>query len=553
MRCAKCGKFNWFYPKFCRKCGAAFPTRTKKHRKLFWTIIGVVVFLIGFFVYIGVTMNRQFKNALAGIQENLVKVTIAKTTGDSVVAGQKMDVTMETLQTDAIAAAQNLAALSVPDDLKPYQAAAILWSIQVASAAANQSDWENLKNQPNDFPLGLIDVDAKNNFEASLKTIDDLKKAGVDAINNKDREAMLKIGAKILVQNHWLKAMLYSENGHLAESFIKPAFAASPSGLQPVPSVTGVDVTCLVCNYPNVYKVHWTDKLRQQYGCEVRCQKKTGEEQTATQEETKYAEALAQYNYDEVPERTLCIAGAPPHGTNGYCIQDAVTSTNEIAASAVGFSDGTKSLTPEQWNYQYGTIELALGTINEMPPEPVDTTGVSPTKSAAGGQTGAAPSKPPAAGGQTGTAPSKPSAEGGHLEGPMGEVKQGEPTVTPEPTEPAEQHQGWDGIYNLSAGNCTCENFSTAPNINDCAKEILSPVEKSLFVYNNVVQVYTGSSSIDSNGHVILHFSGTPTSYTEDVEIQFQLINNIASVAIKYTDFMAGWHNIVCTYTGTRQ
>ena len=497
-------------------------------------------------------MDRAFNEAVTNIQNNLADVARAKSAGDSLVAGKKMEVTMETVQNDSINAAKNLAALSVPDELKNYQAAAILWSIQVASATAEKSDWKNLKNQPSDFPLTLTEIDAEDSFESSVKIIEDLKKSGADAIQNNDREAMLRIGAKILIQSHWLDALLHSEEEKLW-SLAAPTLAASPSGLQSVPEVgEGVDVTCSVCNYPDAYKVQWTDKLRQQYGCEVRCSKKTtaAEEQTLTEEEKtaeenakQYAEDAAAYVYSET-KRAICIG----NNVGGvFCVEEAVSLTNEIAASAIGFAERGEALSVDEWNSGYKNIDLALGIEPEAPS------------------------------GQVETPPSQPTAAGGHKEGGLGTVSQGTPTVTPkpatpkpttptpttpeptvpeptvpvipEPTIPEPQGGIWDGTYALSSGDCTCQETTTY--LKSCNGYNRSPVENFLYVYNDAVTIYTESAQISSNGYAILHYSGTPTSYTEDLELWFSKTGNSASVRLKYF-FNVGAIN-VCTYTGTRE
>jgi hypothetical protein len=546
MRCAKCGKSNRGSSGFCNKCGAALPAKQKKkHRRLFWTIIAIVVFLLGGIIFIGVLTDRQFKSALADIQNNLVNVARAKSAGDSIVAGKKMEVTMETVQNDSINAAKNLAALSAPDDLKSYQAAAILWSIQVASSTAEKSDWKNLKNQPSDFSLALTDIDAENSFEASVKIIEELKKAGTDAIQKNDREAMLRIGVKILIQNHWLNALLHSVEGHATWSLATPTLAASQD-LQVPPVGRGIDVTCSVCNYPDAYKVQWTDKLRQQYGCEVRCQLKTTstEEQTPTEEEKnaeenakQYAEDAASYAYSDT-KRAICIGN---NAGGVFCVEEAVSLTNEIAASAIGFAEREKALSVDEWNNGYKDIDLAL----DIEPE----------------------------------APSQPTAAGGHKEGGLGTISQGTPTVTPkpatpkpttptpttpvpttpepttpvisEPVEPEPQGGIWDGTYALSSGNCSC--YDTTPSANFCNDDYYgSPVKNYLYVYNDEVTIHTSLSHISSNGYAILHYSGTPTSYTEDVELQFTKTGRGVSVAVKYISIVGGTHNL-CTYTGTRE
>lgn len=534
MRCQKCGKFNWFYPKKCKGCGADFST-PKKHHKVLWAIVIVIVFLIGSFALIGILANKQFNDALAGIQKNLVDAAVAKANGDSIIAGRKTEATMDSIQTTAIAAAKNLAELYVPNDLKNYQASAIVWTIEIAAATEQKSDWKKLKNQPNDFSLVLTDIKAENSFKASLTTIDGFKKVGSEAIKNKDRRAMLAVGVKTLMQNYWLNAILHSKNDSIAFNFLAaPVFAASPSGLQPIPNVKGIDVTCMVCNYPEVYKVKWTDKLRQQYGCEVRCHPaKVAEDETATEkrstaidEAAKYAEASANYSYDNVPKRSICIGtggtSAGNETTRKYCVEDAVQSTNEIAASAIEFAQGTETLTTTEWDEENQEIEYALGLTSE-------------------------------ASGQTRAVPGKPSAEGGHKEGGQGVVKQGEPIATPEP---AQKKGGtWDGYYQLS-GNCTevCSGgicaLSQALGGEGIGHTKQYSQNASFHVYDNKISRYNeevvGPGIISSNGYAKI-ITSAELGWHE--EFQFTQTGNSISVKMDTHSGITGW-DIDCTYSG---
>lgn len=424
MRCPKCGKFNWGYVKVCKKCGADFSIpRNKKHHRLLWIIIIFVLCLIAGFIFLGVSMDNKFNDAVADIQANLADVAAAKSGGDSIMAGRKVETTMDSIQTTAITAAKKLAELTVLDELKNYQAVAISWSIKVAAAAAQPANWRNLKNQPDDFPLAITDAKVSNIFKPLVQNLADFKKSGAEAIQNKDRQAMFKIGVKILVQNHWLNALLYSQKEYKTSSLAASASAVSQD-LQ-VPQVgQGVDVTCSVCDYPDAYKVRWTDELRRQYGCDTRCHPKTTskEGQTATNDAAtndaaindakKYADSLAAYNYDNATKRAICIG----NNVGGvFCVEEAVQSTNEIAASAMGFADNTKALTVDEWNNEYEDIDLAV-----LPA------------------------------GTTGESPSQPSAEGGHQEGGMGTVSTGESDKAPIPS------KSLDGHYTGHTSYCNC-------------------------------------------------------------------------------------------------
>jgi len=96
MRCPKCGKFNWWYPKFCRKCGAEF-ARKKKHRRLLWIIISIVFVLLAGIVFLAISLDKQFNDAVAGIQSNLAEIATAKKGGDFIMAGKKTGATMDSI------------------------------------------------------------------------------------------------------------------------------------------------------------------------------------------------------------------------------------------------------------------------------------------------------------------------------------------------------------------------------------------------------------------------------------------------------------------------
>lgn len=547
MRCPKCGKFNWRYPKRCKKCGAEFPVVfKKKHRRLLWIITIIFLCLLIGFIFLGISMDKQFNSAVAGIQDNLAKVAAAKKGGDFIMAGKKTGATMESIQTTAIASAKNIAELAVPDELKNYQAAAISWSIRIAAAAGSPNDWRLLKNQPDDFPLALTDAKVSNIFKPIIQNISELKESGVEAIQNNDREAMLRIGAKILVQNHWLNALLHSQKDNKTSFLASSALAA----LEVPPVGQGVDVTCSVCDYPDAYKVKWTEKLRQQYGCEVRCHHKpAAEEQTSTEEKTaaddaaKYADALSTYAYDDAHKRVICIGtGGTENKANGgtgshkFCVEDAISSTNEIAASAIGFVEGTKKLTAEQWDNEYKNIDLALGLESETPSQPATTDG------------------------QVETPPSQPSASGGHKEGGIGTVQQGEPIVAPEPTQ---ENKGgiWDGYYELS-GTCVERCHGGLCETIDCSGEVCRsyiPPDKhtqttsGLSVSNNQLSSYTGAPTIGANGYVKVDTSPELGMY---FEFQFTKTGNTISVTEKSHSggtAVFGGLEVICNLSGTKQ
>ena len=464
-------------------------------RRPIWGIPILVIFVVipaailSVFFYPSYTQNK----ALSGIQNNLADITSAKLLGNSVM-NKKSDSSFDSVQSSIAAASEKLINLSVPDALKNYQAAAILWSVRIASAAGQAADWKKLKNQPDAFPLILTDNNAGSYFSASIKIVEDLKKSGEDAIKNKDYEAMRQIAAKLLVQEHWLNAILYSQKENTVGFLTTSAFAASQN--LPVPPVgQGVDVTCSVCDYPDAYKVHWTEKLRQQYGCDTRCRPKTTstQGQTVTEEQTKakdeaakYADALAVYTYKDVPKRAICIG----NNVGGvFCVEEAVQSTNEIAASAMGFANNTKALTVDEWNNEYKDIDLAV--------LPADKTG------------------------ETGVAPSQPSAEGGHQEGGMGTVSTGESDKAPIPS------KSLDGHYTGHTSYCNCTIRGT-DKYNPCTDNLNHVF--SFDVSNNVIRWPAtegydfGTTNINSSG--VASYSIVDGGYRSNFTFHFYGTNN---------------------------
>jgi type IV secretory pathway TrbF-like protein len=499
-------------------------------RRPIWGIPILVIFVVipaailSVFFYPSYTQNK----ALSGIQNNLADITSAKLLGNSVM-NKKSDFSFDSVQSSIAAASEKLINLSVPDALKNYQAAAILWSVRIASAAGQAADWKKLKNQPDAFPLILTDNNAGSYFSASIKIVEDLKKSGEDAIKNKDYEAMRQIAAKLLVQEHWLNAILYSQKENTVGFLTTSAFAASQN--LPVPPVgQGVDVTCSVCDYPDAYKVHWTEKLRQQYGCDTRCRPKTTstQGQTVTEEQTKakdeaakYADALAVYTYKDVPKRAICIG----NNVGGvFCVEEAVQSTNEIAASAMGFANNTKALTVGEWNNEYQDIDLAV--------LPADTTG---------------------------EAPSTPSANDGHKEGGMGTISTGEPDKAPAP---AQKKGGiWDGTYDLQ-GTCLDTRHSDYYSWSTADKDQFT-------VENNVINpipsdyitdsTFNANIAIDANGHAVEKSDRTAPDdahISETREFQFTQAGSGASVqerdVINFTNLSDPWDSD-CTLTGARR
>lgn len=188
-------------------------------------VILVIVPLVTFIF--GGTSKMKMARAVVSIQNNLTDIVSSKLVGNSIVAGKKIDgFSLDIIKNTTETASQNLTNLSIPSLLQDYQRVVIIWANKIALATKSTKTWKNLANQPGDFPLILEDDQAQAYFESSIKTITKLKQAGTDAIDNKDKEAMRLVAARLLVQKHWLNGILYSKSSDTVSfNLITPVFA----------------------------------------------------------------------------------------------------------------------------------------------------------------------------------------------------------------------------------------------------------------------------------------------------------------------------------------
>jgi len=319
----------------------------KKRKFLLFCLFALVFLIIGLSIYyiFGASSTSKLASSLVKIQSNLADITSAKLAGKTTTT-----------------AYQDIANLSVPSLLQDYQQAAVIWAYKVNVSADNLKTLKNLANQPGDFPLTLTDKQAQTFFQSAVKTVAGLKQSGLDAITNKDKSAMRIVAAKLLVQQHWLNGVLYSKKSSTASlNLINPVFAVPAIG-------PAEDVTCRLCSDSGI---RWTKKLRKQYGCDTRCNtqpKQTDDTQTQkTQEKTQNDQngsdnELEPFTYKDSPKRAVCVGN---NNSSVFCVEDAVQSTNEIAVSAIGFADGTKILSIDQWGKNYEHLEGGLGVISQ--------------------------------------------------------------------------------------------------------------------------------------------------------------------------------------------
>lgn len=355
-------------------------------------IIGIILLLAGFarYLYISDVNAQKFSDSVAVIQENVNEAAAAKIMGDSIIAKKAVPgASMVRVKAAAELVAGRLEFMSVPKGLSDYQQSIIVWSNAISKAADDNKLWASVGDHPGDFRLALGQKQSDALFQDSVNKITELKEFGDSAINRKDKVTMVYIAAKLVTQEHWLNGILHSTpSGFLSFNLFPTALAA----FENVPPVgSGTDVTCQVCNDPNI---KWTAQLRSQYGCDTKCKGSSQQQnqqlnklqnnggQTQTQNNTNKPtqptpnntnnntqvtvttnnKSDSPYSYGDTAPRKICIG----NNANGvFCVEDAVQSVNEIEASTIGFAEGKKGAT-DDWNNGWHK-EGGLGVISQTP------------------------------------------------------------------------------------------------------------------------------------------------------------------------------------------
>jgi cbb3-type cytochrome oxidase subunit 3 len=364
--------------------------------RYFWITI-VVAILAGLivFLYWQNSKNNYQRSAqsLFLLQDILTETASVKIMGDSIVDGHP---TPKASYANAIAAAtksaDQLAVLSVPEKLKDYKRAAVSWTNRILAGAKNPGTWNKLINAPGDFQLELNDNKAEEWLNVCLQNIAVLKEFGDTAIENNDREAMRYIAAKLLVQQHWLKGIMHSEDVSFLSFAGTPAHAeyingmyipdVGPSGCVEVPG----GPPCPSSQPRNTYTPPQTTPTKS---------KSTTDSGTADAKKTQTPERTYRavpiknalvpgQNFTFGPERTVC----PGRGScQSASYESAVQS---VTASAIDFAEG-RAGAAEKWKNTWKEL-------NKLMPE---------------GQSGTPPSWPAIAGGHSLETSAGVTAEGG--------------------------------------------------------------------------------------------------------------------------------------------
>ncbi|MFH1078266.1 MAG: zinc-ribbon domain-containing protein [Patescibacteria group bacterium] len=168
---------------------------------------------------------REAEKALPVLQDMLTEADIGRAYGDVMLPTKPKQEMTDELTKGFKEIGETMRAYEVPDMLKDYRAAVADWTMSASTATKTLDDWKNLPESPKRFKIAMSERWSKIFFARSVDQILELKEFGDRAIRRNDRETMLYISAKLLVQKHWLDGLSQAET-KLFGYAIQPAYAA---------------------------------------------------------------------------------------------------------------------------------------------------------------------------------------------------------------------------------------------------------------------------------------------------------------------------------------
>jgi len=237
MRCPKCGRWSLPLSRFCPACGQALAAKKdsqKTNRAVFarfvykaFSVIILLAIAVGGWFFYGKFVSTGLASSLPVIQANLAEVTFAKFAGDSLGDKAKIPPTgwgWKEVQEAASAEAKILAGLQ-GGQLDGYAKSATVWAAKIRDESVERKAWYALPDEPGEFGLRLKPEQAEELLRSAAVDIGKAKAFGDAALIRKDKNALLRIAAFLLVQKHWLNGLAhYEEAGWLAR-VTSPALA----------------------------------------------------------------------------------------------------------------------------------------------------------------------------------------------------------------------------------------------------------------------------------------------------------------------------------------
>ncbi|MBU0648672.1 hypothetical protein KJ969_00980 [Patescibacteria group bacterium] len=348
--------------------------------------IPLVVILIIATLFLNYAWNQwNYQNVTAAlplIQDSLTEVAAVKIMGDSIIVGRPIKgASWKKIRTDAQVIVERLNDFSAPRRLRNYQKAAIVWANAIVEATNNTKTWKELAAQPGDFQLELGDSQAEDIFLATATKIRELKEFGDNAIQEKDRETMRYVAARLLVQKHWLDGILHSQKAGLQSFKLSSGLIDAASAedyctyarqlYQEALAECHGDASCItVLNQAqsaieSICGINWQVPVQQAQPQAPQNQPPVQNQPTPEPEAPPVVEEPYYYQYPpEEPKRDVCIPGK----TASYCAEPVAQSTNEIAASAVGFATGDTTAEAD-WEKAWQDIDKILPPEGMVGPE----------------------------------------------------------------------------------------------------------------------------------------------------------------------------------------
>ncbi|MBU1033086.1 MAG: hypothetical protein ABII13_05340 [Patescibacteria group bacterium] len=516
--------------------------------KFFKFIFRHPIFVAGFFliliaavasVFILFELTHRTEIATSVIQDNLTELISIKIKANAFPVSKKMNADWEEAASSTKIIFDNLSSIKTPDTLNDYQLASLAWSKEILESA-NTANWKKINDQPGDFKLSISDDKATNFLTLSIKKIEELKEQGNVAITNKDRDAMRKIAASLLVQIHWLNGVLHSSTDSLSINIINTAYAQD--NLLKLPGVPEVGPGCAIETNPK----------SDNYGkCKVPGTVQTPEENKKTApvkpgEKTKLVPEKDTDQKENVPPgadletytphvyssdiRKVCFTA---YNGKDFCVPEVIEATTNIYKTAINYANGKVS-------------------------------GISSWDKAWESATNLA-----------GIEPSIPSAEGGHEIPSEGVVSHGAkdtppppspkvntpmtaPTPVPAPTPVVPkviEKITWDGNYFNVNGSYSWSTISCVGNTGREDKQSKGGLSLRS-VTNNMVNAGSGQEkAIDSNGYVSYE-TKTDSEYSTVTTWQFYRKDGIAYADGKDVERYVGTlfgnpEQMTCTRTAT--
>jgi hypothetical protein len=385
---------------------------------IFLTIAYLTFIFIVYLVFAKISNDyfSRMKQIIPVIQDSLSEVAAAKIMGDSLYKGKYIVGSSWTaVQTNSANTYSILNTIVVPDSLSSYKHALLNWSNRISVSAQNTYTWNELSAQPENFILKASDSQVKELLKVSLTRILELKELGANAIERKDKETMRYIAAKLLVQEHWINGIQHAKNpGFLTFKLVSDVQAYTQQ------DCVNIAVNCVTrcANSVNVNNININNLNAMGEVCAQNCVNEvlayckdlnnsqpneqpvdnTTEDNTTqddTNQDTQPRNTPTQdtqlqntseptveaptpiptpYIYDPEP-RDTCFIPPGQHGGTCYGPAGFISTTEEMAAAAIKFSEGN-DLTVDEWNKQFEKFDNLFPSEEPPPADPQGGVGI---------------------------------------------------------------------------------------------------------------------------------------------------------------------------------